>query len=222
MNTFQLPVAVCQLSGTLLACSLSCIASKPSRRLRSDGNVRWQQQRQLLATLPNRNAMKSIIFPRSVCVACHQPPSTSHPPSSRRLVSTLGQAVPSLNESRRGGKKTQLPTGQWAEALLDLYVLLCKCYKRILITSPDQDRHTDRPRQWDCETERQIDGRLATRCLNSIGATTETEAPDVPSRQDAPDAPPFTMDRSIQQSTMTRPFSLCSAIDIASCEIKRI
>lgn len=144
------------------------------------------------------------------------------PPSSRRLVSTLGQAVQSLNESRRGGKKTQLPTGQWAEALLDLYVLLCKCYKRILITSPDQDRHTDRPRQWDCETERQFDSRLATRCLNSIGATTETEAPDAPSRQDAPDAPPFTMDWSIQQSTMTRPFSLCSAIDIASCEIKRI
>lgn len=79
MNTFQLPVAACQLFGTLLACSLSCIASKPSRRLRSDGNVRWQQQRQLLATLPNRNAMKSIIFPRSVCVACHQPPSTSLP-----------------------------------------------------------------------------------------------------------------------------------------------
>lgn len=144
------------------------------------------------------------------------------PPSSRRLVSTLGQAVQSLNESRRGGKKTQLPTGQWAEALLDLYVLLCKCYKRILITSPDQDRQTDRPRQWDRETVRQIDSRLATRCLNSIGATTETEAPDAPSRQDAPDAPPFTMDRSIQQLTMTRPFSLCSAIDIASCEIKRI
>lgn len=83
------------------------------------------------------------------------------PPSSRRLVSTLGQAVQSLNESRRGGKKTQLPTGQWAEALLDLYVLLCKCYKRILITSPDQDRQTDRPRQWDCETVRQRDKSTA-------------------------------------------------------------
>lgn len=215
------------MSGTLLACSLSCIGSKPSRRLRSDGNVRWQRQRQLLATLPNRNAMKSIIFPRSVCVACHQPPSQPpsllHPaPSSRRLVSTLGQAVQSLNESRRGGKKNQLPTGQWAEALLDLYVLLCKCYKRILITSPDQDRPTDKETDQDRETVRQRDSRLATRCLNSIGATTETEAPDAPSRQDAPDAPPFTMDRSIQRSTMTRPFSLCSAIDIASCEIKRI
>lgn len=88
MNTFQLPVAACQLSGTLLACSLSCIVSKPSRRLRSDGNARWQQQRQLLATLPNRNAMKSIIFPRSVCVACHQPPS--QPASPPRIPLLLG------------------------------------------------------------------------------------------------------------------------------------
>lgn len=169
MNTFQLPVAACQLSGTLLACSLSCIVSQPSRRLRSDGNARWQQQRQLLATLPNRNAMKSIIFPRSVCVACHQPPSqpasllcTSHPPSSRRLVSTLGQAVQSLNESRRReGKKNQLATGQWAEALLDLYVLLCKCYKRILITSPDQDRPPDKSTDQDSETVRQRDRSTA-------------------------------------------------------------
>lgn len=58
-------------------------------------------------------------------------------------------------------EKNQLPTGQWAEALLDLYVLLCKCYKRILITSPDQDRPRDQETDQDSETMRQRDRSTA-------------------------------------------------------------
>lgn len=107
MNTF----ASCQLSGT----SSGMFGCHVSYRL-------WEttidRQRQLLATLPNRRAMKSIIFPRSVCVACHQPQpprSVSPPPhaASRRLVSSVQSWSALCSLSMRVGEQKKNWTANW-------------------------------------------------------------------------------------------------------------
>lgn len=80
------------------------------------------------------------------------------PPSSRRLVSTLGQAVQSLNESRRGGKK---PNCQLANGQRHCSTCMC-CYvnaiKGFWLPAPT---NTDTQTDQDSETVRQRDRSTA-------------------------------------------------------------